>query len=159
MGKKEDFPFNESSKKSLINMITLQLRQKNCNGIQAKGAADVEVVKGVVVMSSKKSTTLIGEDTDLLILLLYHGEIDSKELFFRSDKGNSHVYNIKTLKAFLGNDICTGLFFAHALTGCNTTSKIFSVGKKLCFKKSSAVVSSYEVVPKCSVLHAMIKSL
>lgn len=92
----------------------------------------MEIVKAIIAMSSKKSTLLIGEDTDVLILLLYLGEFGSMELFFRSDKGNSHMYNIKTLKAFLGNDVCTGLLFA-------------------------TLFWSYKVVPIFSVLHAKIK--
>lgn len=98
-------------------------------------------------MSFKKSTIPIGEDTHLLLLLLYHGKTDSKELFFRFDKGNSHVYNvIKTLNAFLGNDISTGLLLAHAFTGCDTTSRIYSVGKKM-FKE---VISSGSFLQSCS---------
>jgi hypothetical protein len=48
------------------------LKQKGCHVIQAEGDADVDIVKAAVSMSGYKSTTLIGEDTDLLILLLYH---------------------------------------------------------------------------------------
>ena len=129
-------------------MITVKLRQKNCTVIQAKGDADVDIVKAAVAMSYKKSTTLIGEDTDLLILLLYHGKIDSKELFFRSDKRNSHMYNIKTLKAYLGNDVCTSLLFAHAFSGCDTTSRIFSLGKKsVVFQE---IIRSSSVLRSCS---------
>ena len=44
------------------------------------------------------TTTLIGEDTDLLVLLLYYGQGDSKCLYFRSDKtkadGSFKVYDI-----------------------------------------------------------------
>ncbi|KAK6176032.1 hypothetical protein SNE40_014396 [Patella caerulea] len=81
VGKKEDFLSNENNKKSLIDMIIVRLRQSNCHVVQAKGDADFDIVKAAVTMSTTKSTTLIGEDTDLLILLLYHG-VDSKELYF-----------------------------------------------------------------------------
>ena len=135
-GKKEDFLSNEDNQHLLIDMITVKRRQKNCTVIQAKGDANVDIVKAAVAMSYKESVTLIGEDTDLLILLLYHGKIDSKELFFQSDKRNSHVYNIKTLKVYLGNDVCTSLLFAHAFSECDTTSRIFSLGKKICVTRN-----------------------
>ena len=35
------------------------------------------------------------------------------------------------LKEFLGQDICSQLLFIHALTGCDLTSRIFGVGKRL----------------------------
>jgi len=138
VGKKDDFLSNEKNKKSLIDMISACLKQKGCHVVQAEGDADVDIVKAAVTMSTFKSTTLIGEDTDLLILLLYHGKMDSKELYFRSDKGKPNVYNIKVLKQLLGDDVCTDLLFAHAFTGCDTTSRIFGVGKKfLCSKYGS----------------------
>ena len=65
------------------------------------------IVKAAVAKASTESTTLIGEDTDLLILLLYHEKIDNKELYFRSDKERAHVYNINILKNML--DACTHL--------------------------------------------------
>lgn len=149
VGKKEDFLSNEINKKSMIDMITTCLRQQECHVIQAEGDADVDIVKAAVTMSSMKSTTLIGEDTDLLVLLLYHGKVDSRELYFRSDKEKPHVYDIRALKTSLGSDVCTSLLFAHAFTGCDTTSRIFGVGKKSVFQK---VITNDGVFRSCSKL-------
>ena len=91
VGKKDDFLSNESNKKSLIGMIIVCLHQNGCHVIQAEGDADVDIGRASVIMSTTKSTTVIGEDTDLLMLLLYHGNLDSKDLFFQSDKGKSFV--------------------------------------------------------------------
>ena len=117
-------------------MVGERLQQKGCNIIHAEADADVDIVTAAVTMSSYKSTTLIGEDTDLLVLLLYHGTKDGKDLYFRSDKGKTpHVYNIKIIKQLLGDDVCSDLLFAHAFSGCYTTSQIFAVGKKSVFRK------------------------
>ena len=88
-------------------------------------------------MSSYKSTTLVGENTDLHILLLYYANDDCKDLYFRSDKDQMkpRVYNIKVLKQLFGNDVCTDLLFAHAFTGYDTTSRVFGIGKKTVFNK------------------------
>ena len=75
------------------------------------------------------STTLVAEDTDLLILLLYYYNVNNRDLYFRSDKGKPTVYNVRVLKQLLGEDVCTDLLFAHAFTGSDTTSRIFGVGK------------------------------
>src|SRR6218665_3942397 len=85
------------------------------------------IVKAAVEMSSHKSTTLIGDDTDLLVLLLYHAASDCKDLYFRSDKDKlkPYVYNIKVLKKLLGDDVCSNLMFAHAFSGCDSTSGIY----------------------------------
>ena len=99
-------------------------------------------------MSEYKSATLIGEDTDLLVLLLYHAPAnDCKHLYFRSGKGTPNVYNITVLKRLPGDDVCSDLLFIRAFSGCDTTSRIF--GKKYMGKKS--VVQ--KVIAGDSVLH------
>ncbi|KAG7158010.1 hypothetical protein Hamer_G014891 [Homarus americanus] len=90
----------------------------------------------IVKASQHQLTTLIGEDTDLLILLLYYAEANNRGLYFRSDKSTvPKVYNISEMKQVLGSDMCSQLLFIHAFTGCDTTSRIFSVGKKSAFQK------------------------
>ena len=119
-------------------MIGDHLRQKGCHVIHAEGDVDVDIVKAAITISSCKSATLIGEDTDLLVLLLYLGVKDCKDLYFRSDKHKEkhiNVYNIKVLKQLFGDGMCSDILFAHAFSGCDTTSRIFGVGKKTVFQK------------------------
>ncbi len=114
------------------------MRQKGCHVIHAEGDADVDIVKAAITMSSYKSTTLIGEDTDLLVLLLYLAAKDCKNLYFRPDKHKQkciNVYNIKVLKQLLGDGVCSDMLFSHAFSGYDTTSRIFGVGKKTVFQK------------------------
>ena len=103
--------------------------------VQADGDADGEIVQAAVHASQRQTTTLIGEDTDLLILLLYHYDVDCKDVYFRSDKGKPVIYNIRVLKDLLGDQICRNLLFVHAFTGCDTSSRIFGIGKKSVFQK------------------------
>ena len=112
----------------------------------------MDIVKAAVSMSGYKSTTLIGEDTDLFVLLLYHATLkDSHELYFGSDKTRDktkqYVYNINVLKHILGDDLCTDLLFVHAFTGCDTTSRIFGIGKKSVFKN---IIKGESVFRTCS---------
>ena len=87
--------------------------------INSAGDADVDIVKAAVTMAYDKSTTLIGEDTDLLCLLLFHTSNGCMDLYFRSDKdkGNPNVCNIKVFKQALGDYLCSDLLFIHAFTG------------------------------------------
>ena len=47
-------------------------------------ASDVLIIQ-TAIQSSSTANTVVGEDTDLLILLLHHANIDSKELYFRPE--------------------------------------------------------------------------
>lgn len=136
VGRKDDFLTRSSNKEALIKLMTEELEKKGCTVIKASGDADVDIVKAAVKASEIQSTTLIGEDTDLLILLLYYAGTDNRGLYYRSDKAKAtKVYNISEMKQVLGNDLCSQLLFVHAFTGCDTTSRIFSVGKHTAFQK------------------------
>ena len=118
-GKKEQLLYPPSNKERLISA---QLRNRGCNVINVPGDADVDIVKAAVDGSHQHSTTLIGEDTVLLILLLHYAytEPDIKELYFRSDKTcATKVRDINSVKAIIGPDICSQLLFIHAFTGCD----------------------------------------
>ena len=59
-----------------------------------------------------------------------------KDLYFRSDKANADkLYHINKFKIVFGEELCSQLLFLHAYTGCDTTSRIFGVGKKSVFHK------------------------
>ena len=54
--------------------------------------------------------------------------------FFRpeskSNTKNPRIWSIKaTCKQMLGPDICSHIFFIHALLGCDTTSRLYEIGK------------------------------
>ncbi|KAG1714479.1 hypothetical protein GQR58_001251 [Nymphon striatum] len=136
-GKKEEFLSQGSNKQGLINMISDRLREKGCKVMNAEGDADYDIVQAAIALSEYKTTALIGEDTDLLILLLHHMDSHKKTLYFRSDKKSKEqrVYNINTLKECLGQQLCSQLLFIHAFTGCDTTSRVFGMGKKPFFQK------------------------
>ena len=72
VGEKENVLSNEANEQTLIQMIMERMRQSSFDVIQADGYADVEIAKAAINMSAFKPTTLVGEDTDLLVLLLYH---------------------------------------------------------------------------------------
>ena len=75
--------------------------------IQAEGVADADIAKAAVITACAHPTTLIGEDTELLILLLHYATADGKPLYFRSDRqsrGIPKVYNINCIKRVLGSE-------------------------------------------------------
>jgi hypothetical protein len=138
-GKKEEFLSQGSNKQGLINLISDRLRKKGCTVMNAEGDADYDIVQAAIAVSECKTTSLIGEDTDLLILLLHHMDSRKKTLYFRSDKKSKEqrVYNVNTLKECLGQRLCSQLLFIHAFTGCDTTSTVFGMGKKTFFQKAA----------------------
>ena len=66
---------------------------------------------------------------------------------FWSNKDKQNVCNITVLKRLLGDDVCSDLLFIHAFSGCDTTSRIFGVGKKSVVQK---VIAGDSVLRECS---------
>ena len=136
VGKKEDFLSRSCNKQGPIDLATEELKKKGRTVINASGDADMEIVKATIKASQNQPTTLIGENTDLLILLLYYAEANNRGLYFCSDKSTvPKVYNISERKQVLGSGMCSQLLLIHAFTGCDTTSCIFNIGKKSAFQK------------------------
>jgi len=100
----------------------------------ALGDADVDILKAAMEASRLHTTTLIREDTDLLVFLRYYAQEDTMALFFKSDRtkpdGSFKVYDINRPKDILGHYMCSQLLFIHSMTGCDTT---FPCWQKECF--------------------------
>ena len=70
VGLKERFLANTSNKERIIQLIGDTLQKSGCQVLYENGDADVKIAKTAVEESLRKNVTLIGEDTDLLVLLL-----------------------------------------------------------------------------------------
>ena len=108
----------DKNKADMIALISTALIKRGCHVIQSPGDADFDIVKATVERSRHCTTTLVGEDTDLLILLLHYSITNNEIIYFRSDANKQskehRVYNINLLKETLGDDVCNELLFVHA---------------------------------------------
>lgn len=109
--------------------------------VQTVMLIDVLIAKTAVKCSTSACTHLIGEDTDLLVLLCFYCSDDSKGLVFRSERKSGEkevkrrVWDIVYLRKQLGRELCSVLPVIHAIGGCDTTSRLFGIGKGMPVKK------------------------
>ena len=97
--------------------------------MQSGGDADTLIATTAVDITNSKPAMVIGEDTDLLILLIHF--VNEKkvqhDVFFMLDK------NIKVNPKYgvyaLHVNSWGNVYVIHALLGCVTTSRVFSIGK------------------------------
>ncbi|KAH3788770.1 hypothetical protein DPMN_166918 [Dreissena polymorpha] len=111
--------------------------------VQASADADVTIVKTAIESASTQPTILIDEDTDLLVLLCYHANMQTHDIVFMSDKNSGttrkpKIWSVHKTKTVLGTQLCHILPALHALTGCDTNSRIFGIGKGIAFKKAKS---------------------
>ena len=99
--KKEHFLSNKKNKQKFIDMLGTALEEVGCKIVHAKGDADTVIVETALRCASEKEVTVIGEDTDLLVLLCYHTKPFHFNVTFRSDKviqNKNRVWHIQHVK-------------------------------------------------------------
>ena len=79
---KESFLLNVSNKRQFIEFLVAKLREEGNTVICAEVDADVLIAQ--TAMQDSTPTVVIGEDTDLQILLIYH--IKSEQAIFENQK-------------------------------------------------------------------------
>lgn len=83
------FLSNPSNKQKFIELLQNDLQKSGCCTINADCGADLLIVQTTLPQGKENNVALIGEDTDLSVLLLHHMDLaESKELYFLSDRVN-----------------------------------------------------------------------
>ena len=133
--KKDAFLSNKKNKQSFITLLSRTLEQNGCQTSHARGDADLLIVQTAIQSASASDTVLVGDDTDLLILLCFHTPIESShDIYFKLEtKAGIHklprCWNINLTKKVLGARLCENILFGHALLECDTTSRVHGIGK------------------------------
>ena len=101
-------------------MLSRYLQQANCQVYHSTADADLLIVNKAVESSRTMDTVLVGDDTDLLILLCHHAELDAFGLFFqpepRANSTKRRSWNVKSVKEKLRQEICRHILFIQAVS-------------------------------------------
>lgn len=132
MTAKEDFLGNKRNKKNLIQLLSLELHRNGIQTLIAEDDADVPIVETAFdQLKTRTNVIVVGSDTDLLVLLVALAPNNEQIYFCKQKSGKSTTkvyYNINQLiQKFNGKQKL--LLFAYAITGCDTTSSLFGLGK------------------------------
>ena len=135
--KKANFLANSVNKQQFIDMLGSYL-QKKCKVYHASGDADVLIVQKTVESARVVDTVLVGDDTELLVLLCYHASLHSHNIFLKPEPKNAknhRVWNITAVKQQLSPEVCSNILFLQVILGCDTTSQLYGIGKATSLKK------------------------
>ena len=80
--KKDVFLSNTANKQRLIKLLREKLQLSECNIFHAPGNADLMIVQMAVQSAKSITTVLLGDDTDLLVLLCHHSDTSARDMFF-----------------------------------------------------------------------------
>ena len=91
---KDVFLTDTTNKQRFIALLGDELSKNNCIVYYAKLDADFLIVQKAVETAEYSNTVVLGDDTDLLVLLIYHTKLNHREIFFipePSPKKNQNV--------------------------------------------------------------------
>ena len=135
-----EFLSNIVNKCSLISFLGRLMEQGGIKVVYCKGDADTTIVKEALV-DDAETVVVLADDTDVFCLLLHHaGACGEKNIYLSSMRTCSKTherttYDIRTVTR-QNNDLdVMHVLFAHAFSGCDTTSCINRLGKTQILKK------------------------
>lgn len=159
-----------SNSKNVHNLIAALEEELVCHGHtvhKADSDADTLIVSSVLELSSDGTqVTVVSDDTDILVLLVYHvtdemGQVYMQNVAKGRTQTNPTVHNIQQLRHHVGPHITRHILFIHAMSGCDTTSSPFKQGKVKvlkCIAKSSVARDSAEIFLDMEATSAMIST-
>ena len=139
----QEFLGNTANKVRFIALLTSHLEAAGFEVHHASADADrLIVLTALDVADTCAASVLVGEDTDLLILLtvLSDPEKDIKMLTPGRKGHPDKVYSSAALRSALGGMV-DSLLFVHAATECDTTSAVYRKGKRVPFRKTASATS------------------
>ncbi len=133
---------NKKNEQQFINILSKELKKKHCQVYHAAGDADVLILQKTVECAATTNTVLVGDDTDLLILLCYHANLTLHDMFFcpeiKKNVKKIRVWNITSTKEQLGSELCESILFVHGILGCDATSRLYWIRKGASMRKFKA---------------------
>ena len=140
-------------------MLSEAMKEKQIPVFHAKGDADQLIAKTALNCANEFVTQVVAEDTDIFQLLVSQLDPNSKGLYMVTDKQNAKnpCLDIKAIKSKLGNDIAKYLPVLHAISGCDTTSKPFNIGKIGVMKKKDKIITEAKPFLSSNATHEEIE--
>ena len=90
------------------------MKKAKISVVHAEGDADCVIAKEALLSAADHDTHVVGEDTDLLVLLLFHVKPDMKNVYFSSSKASvTRAWDVKKVQANVGPDVCKHILFAR----------------------------------------------
>ena len=98
---KEVFLSNKNNKQRFITMLGEELEANHCTVFHGAGDADCLIVEKVMETAVDNDVVLVGDDTDLLVLLLHQASEGNHVIYFAPEpkrNAKSRIWNIKIVK-------------------------------------------------------------
>ena len=109
-------------------MLGTQLSASGISVIHSDGEVDIDFVTSTLTVAKTCPVKLLGKDTNLLILILWHYNPPlHHHVHLYSSSSKTAIY-IKKSMQLLSNELTQSILAIHVFWGCDITSRLHSVG-------------------------------
>jgi hypothetical protein len=137
------FLANSNNKQQFIQLLMQHLCDNEVSVMQSCGDADADIVSRAPkeCVTHQQAVAVVADDTDIMIMLIYHFKSDMPDIFFVSEAKKRKIItqpepvNIRAVQDKLGLNVCKLLLLIHAMGGCDTTSAVYGMGKAKVLKR------------------------
>lgn len=138
--KKEVFLSNSDNKQQFLHLLSGDFEAKCIRTCHAEGDADCLIIQEALQAAKLSPTNVIGEQSDLFILLLHHIKNSLCDVLFTSGalkKQRVKPWDSKGTQARLGSDVCSNFFFFLPMPSVGVTPHPDpSTSQSLCLSRS-----------------------
>ena len=128
------FLANAKNKQKFIFLLGEEL--ENCPNIQVRhseGDAEYDIVMSGCTVAMSHPVVVVGDDTDLLILLQHHFIPEEHQAIYLQI--TTKLVDITALKRGLSSELSHSMLFIHVFTGCDTMFRPYGIGKTSALNK------------------------
>jgi hypothetical protein len=137
------FLANDKNKAAFVMFIKSYLINAGHTVHQAKDDADTLIVKTALNLAKrtiKQPVTVVANDTDMLVLLVFHFTMEMSDIHLMSQTYSRKAFRTSATSICdvcrqLGPSASRQVLVIHALSRCDTTSSLFELGKPSVWKK------------------------
>ena len=109
---KERFLSNAENKKSLISLLSTKLTINGHHVYVCNGDADTKIVSTALDASKEKPVTVVADDTDVAVMLIYRWNEELSDIYFHTERGDKCWSIREALKSL--SSIKQHILFIHA---------------------------------------------
>ena len=149
--KKTTFLSNPINKTRFVDMLGRYLTQcLRIKVLYSQADADLLIVTTAMEEVMTCNTTVVGDDTDLLVLLLHYVHTIGCNIYDLAlyRPSSDTCIDVKKLHERMPTHVVDSILTIHAASGCDTVSAIFGIGKtkllKICEKNVDGMVDLKE---------------
>ena len=146
------FLSNPNNKQNFVNALGQSLATTGHDIYLSVDDADLEIVMKSVEKVMNGNVILVGDDTDLLVLLIHHFKTvmnNTNHAMYMYRPSSKTFVDVRLVIVKWPAEVTEQILFIHAASGCDTVSSMAGIGKS----KLAKMIVKDDTIVECSIFY------